>query len=444
MAALAAISHGTGKYQQATDQSSQGLLVNSAAALLQLAQQILATFDITQQKFSLEFYRPGVFPGQVLTLGLNSPLSVMNGAYFVLSLKAEMVYKFPYLDSDEIPNGGHYRYTAELINVSLIGTDLAFWLGLGGGGSGGAGGGGALVATSGSTGQTGGLGPGGAPTQVQYNTGAQLGGITGAWSDDGINEKVTTQPPGTSDNTAASTAFVAAATGGGGLASSVILVFDETPAGTVDGANVTFTLANAPNPGASLKLFQNGVLAIQGTDYTLSGLTITFTSAPSAGALLTAFYRYGSVTGNYVDDETPAGAINGSNVTFTLAHAPSPGISLQFYINGVLQIQGTDYTLSGSTITMTSAPSAGAQLVAYYVYGASVVNYADAETPAGTVNGSNVTFTLAHTPNPPASLQFYVNGIQQLFGTDFTLAAGTITMTSAPSTGAILTAFYRY
>jgi hypothetical protein len=28
---------------------------------------------------------------------------------------------------------------------------------------------------------------------------------------------------------------------------------------------------------------------------------------------------------------------------------------------------------------------------------------ADAETPSGTVNGSNVTFTLAHTPNPTGS-----------------------------------------
>ena len=147
--ALAAISHGTGKYQQATDQSSTGLISTDAAAGLQFAQQILATFDITQQKFELQLYQPGITPGQVLTLALNSPLNVMNGSYLVLSIKGELVPTFPYLDNPNAPNAGHYRYTADLINVNLIGTDLAFWLGLGGGGSGGGSGGGELVATSG-------------------------------------------------------------------------------------------------------------------------------------------------------------------------------------------------------------------------------------------------------------------------------------------------------
>ncbi len=73
-----------------------------------------------------------------------------------------------------------------------------------------------------------------------------------------------------------------------------------------------------------------------------------------------------------------------------------------------------------------------------------VLNFSDDETPSGTVNGSNVTFTLAHTPNPAASLMLFINGVLQIAGTDFTLSTATITMSSAPTTGAILTAFYRY
>lgn len=71
--------------------------------------------------------------------------------------------------------------------------------------------------------------------------------------------------------------------------------------------------------------------------------------------------------------------------------------------------------------------------------------FADAETPSGTVNGVNATFTLAHTPNPAADLQLYLNG-QQLIagGADYTLATATITMTAAPKTGDVLAAFYRY
>ncbi len=80
-----------------------------------------------------------------------------------------------------------------------------------------------------------------------------------------------------------------AGTGSGGSAN---FADDETPAGAVDGSNAVFTLVNTPITGAALQLFINGVLALQGTDYALSGLTVTFSSAPSAGALLNAFYRY--------------------------------------------------------------------------------------------------------------------------------------------------------
>lgn len=232
--------------------------------------------------------------------------------------------------------------------------------------------------------------------------------------------------------------------GSTGVPSVVQVSWDETPSGTVNGINDIFTLANAPIPAASLQLFQNGILAIQGIDYTLTGNTITFSNAPSTGAFLNAFYRFGSPAGLYADDETPGGIVDGSNAAFTLAHSPSPGSSLKLYIDGVLGIQGTDYTLSGSTITFSSAPSIGALLIAYYVYSNTVTNYADNETPSGTVNGTNDIFTLANTPNPAMSLQLYVNGILQLYGTDFTLLAATITFTNAPSTGAILTAFYRY
>ena len=73
-----------------------------------------------------------------------------------------------------------------------------------------------------------------------------------------------------------------------------------------------------------------------------------------------------------------------------------------------------------------------------------VPNFADNETPGGSVNGSNVTFTLAHTPSPAASLRLYIDGVHQTQGTDYTLSTATITMTNAPSTGDIIRAFYRY
>jgi len=69
----------------------------------------------------------------------------------------------------------------------------------------------------------------------------------------------------------------------------------ETPGGVVDGVNVTFTLAAAPNPANSLKLYKNGVLLQLNGDYTLQGSTVTFASAiitPQQGDKLLANYRH--------------------------------------------------------------------------------------------------------------------------------------------------------
>lgn len=67
----------------------------------------------------------------------------------------------------------------------------------------------------------------------------------------------------------------------------------ESPGGTVDGANVTFTLAHAPNPPLSLMLYVNGqLMTAGGVDYTLSGSTITFLYAPPQNAVIRAWYMY--------------------------------------------------------------------------------------------------------------------------------------------------------
>ena len=139
---------------------------------------------------------------------------------------------------------------------------------------------------------------------------------------------------------------------------SITFIDAEVPAGTVDGSNTAFTLANVPNPSASLELFRNGLLLTQGGDYTLSGNAITFLTgaAPQPSDVLSAFYRLSvTIPGvGFVDQQTPIGAINGVNGVFTLAQTPSPTASLAVYRNGLLLTAGVDYTLSGAVITFTS------------------------------------------------------------------------------------------
>ena len=72
-----------------------------------------------------------------------------------------------------------------------------------------------------------------------------------------------------------------------------IEISNETPSGTINGTNKTFTLANTPNPATSLKLFLNGMFVTAGgEDYTLTGDSIVFINAPLTGSVMRAFYKY--------------------------------------------------------------------------------------------------------------------------------------------------------
>jgi hypothetical protein len=153
---------------------------------------------------------------------------------------------------------------------------------------------------------------------------------------------------------------------------STTFVDGEVPSGTLNGSNTAFTLANVPNPSSSLALFRNGLLLRQSGDFTLSGNAVTFQTGgvPQTGDLLTASYRLSvSLPGvGFVDQVTPSGTINGTNVTFTLSQSPSPSSSLAVYRNGVRMTSSVDYTLSGAVITFGTglAPQSGDTLTCSY------------------------------------------------------------------------------
>lgn len=67
--------------------------------------------------------------------------------------------------------------------------------------------------------------------------------------------------------------------------------------------------------------------------------------------------------------ETPTGSVNGVNTTFTLANTPIAGTE-EVFLNGLLQDAGAgnDYTISGGTITMLSAPLTGDKLRVNYIF----------------------------------------------------------------------------
>jgi hypothetical protein len=146
--------------------------------------------------------------------------------------------------------------------------------------------------------------------------------------------------------------------GSSSSSSSTGFVDAEGPAGTMDGVNATFTLANAPNPASSLAIYRNGLRLKQMADYTVASNTIVFVTGaiPQPSDSLLASYRTNvTISGvGFVDGETPGGAVNSVNAAFTLAQTPTPAASLAVYRNGIRMKSGLDYTSSGSSITFAS------------------------------------------------------------------------------------------
>ena len=93
------------------------------------------------------------------------------------------------------------------------------------------------------------------------------------------------------------------------------------------------------------------------------------TDIPATGAVIRwNGTEYVPVAAPTYIDETPAGAVNGSNVTFTLSETPYTLVVLELYVNGLLQKLTTHFSLSGTTITFVDAPATGDILTAAYYF----------------------------------------------------------------------------
>jgi len=77
-------------------------------------------------------------------------------------------------------------------------------------------------------------------------------------------------------------------------------------------------------------------------------------------------FSYIAMQQHIVDDETPAGTLNGVNTDFTILSVPNPTNSLKVYRNGQRLKLTEDYTVSKNTITFLIAPNVGEILTCDY------------------------------------------------------------------------------
>ena len=130
--------------------------------------------------------------------------------------------------------------------------------------------------------------------------------------------------------------------------------------------------------------------------------------------------------GGNVNFETPTGTVNDANTSFTVANEP-----IYIVVNGAQMFSGAGYSYAGGTITLDNPVGTGGFIRSAYGSGVSV------ETPTGTVNDSNVTFTVANEP-----LYVVINGAQYFAGAGYSYAGGTITLDNPVGTGGTIRSVY--
>ena len=166
-------------------------------------------------------------------------------------------------------------------------------------------------------------------------------------------------------------------------------VTDTTPTidnFTGDNSTTAFTLSRVPiNASSNIIAFVNGVFQKFTTHYSVSGSTLTFTSAPAASAIIVVIHlsttnevNLGTVSDAGIstvklqdDSVTNAKAAftysssyftgDGSTTAFTITagHTVNSVIVTE---NGIVQKPTTDYTVSGTTLTFTTAPANTVQI----------------------------------------------------------------------------------
>ena len=202
------------------------------------------------------------------------------------------------------------------------------------------------------------------------------------------------------------------ATGSG--SGNATLVRYETPTGTVNDSNVSFTVTEIP-----LYIIVNGVQYFEDQGYGRAGLVITLYNPVGTGNWIKSAYESDGV-------ETPGGTVNDANVTFTVIEIP-----LFIVVNGQKLFEGAGYSRATLTLTLDNPVGTGGFIRSVFQDG---INN---ESPTGTVDDSNTIFTVDNEPR-----YVVVNGLLYFDGKGYAYTAGSIDLTYAVGENGFIRSVY--
>ena len=229
-----------------------------------------------------------------------------------------------------------------------------------------------------------------------------------------------------------SVTFASTASGSGAAYSFANMNLNEFSG---DGSTTAFTLGQTPGNEDNLIVFVDGVY--QNKDaFSISGTSLTFGTAPANGRKIIAYVTadaptiaLGSTT--FTDQFTTS---NASTTAFTLSKTVPSEDNLMVFVDAAFQSHD-DLSLSGTTLTLATAPPSGAVVTVHGFSGAAIGNSPTLDTYTG--DGSTTAFTLSINPGSENNTNVFVNGVYQNKST-YSVSGTTLTFSSAPANSAAI------
>ena len=200
--------------------------------------------------------------------------------------------------------------------------------------------------------------------------------------------------------------------------------------------NFTGAAVTASGSGATKTIdVTGGAITVQeeGSSLSTAATTLNFTgsavTASGSGAVKTINVTGGGGSSGTVTIEKNVYTGDGSDVTFDTTTAIANENNVQVYIDGVYQSKD-NYTTSGSTVTMSTAPGNGTSVELIHMVSTSGVIARDSFTG----NGSTTAYVLSMSISNENATQVYLDGVYQSKN-NYSTSGSTLTFSTAPPNG---------